>query len=304
MAFGNVCRRPYQYLTGLDMYDTILTFTELNRVFIAKKLTLLGRLWYLIRHAVAGGPGWMSIEEAVTIAMQFLSRRRALDLIADGEGLFWDCAEGNLYMHGAWRVARDLGLTHMGYTMPIPVSVFTQRKRGLKRFRAYLFGTWFVCNKPRMLSRNTICKLFNITLSVYNDWRRMAEKTLKVLSVRGNITRLDAETAIALGKDKERHTWTEWIGGKLYICWQIPNAFKTRVQRGADIVAQNVNRRLTRALSDNKGQRERHCRVFYDNANKAVMHRRRCNEHDVFVHQGKHRGRDDLHIWDCYAVAA
>lgn len=286
------------------MTDTIATFTELNRIFIAKKLTLPGRLWYLLRHAVIGGPGWMPIEDAVAIAMQFLSKRKAQDLINDGEGLFWTCGGGNLFIHGAWRLAYDLGLTTVGYMMPIPVEVFTKKKRGLKKLRSYLFGTWFIHNKPQMMSRDTVCKLFNISISCYNQWRKLAEKTLKVLFVRGNISRLDAETAIALGKDKERYTWREYIGGKLYICWQIPNAFKTTVQRGASIVAQNVNRRLSRALDDIQGQRDYHCRMFFDNANKADLHKRRCRKHDVFVHQGKYDRNPDLQVWDCYPVAA
>ena len=123
------------------MYDTIATFTELNRVLIAKKLTLPGRLWYLLRHKSYGGPGWMSIDEVVATAMQFLSRRRALDLISEGNGMFWDCAGDNLYIHGAWRVARDLGLTTMGYMMPVPIEVFTMKQRGLKKLRAYLLST-------------------------------------------------------------------------------------------------------------------------------------------------------------------
>lgn len=95
-----------------------------------------GRVWLLARHIDRAGRGWLPLEtlrSALTTkasALRVCGQRRLRQLLAEGEGLFWQRARDRagrvrIWLTGIARVAQALGVAAIDRPIWLPVSALT-----------------------------------------------------------------------------------------------------------------------------------------------------------------------------------
>ena len=126
------------------------------------------RVWLLLRHLDEQGRGWTTTEEALnglskkTASTYICGQRRVRQILQNGEGIFWTRREGRVWITGAAKVCRNLGVTHLdGQPVFVPLKGITD---SLKRFKAHLYATAHSRrpeNKSAPISRTALRQITN-----------------------------------------------------------------------------------------------------------------------------------------------
>ncbi|HOU42302.1 MAG TPA: hypothetical protein PK829_13630, partial [Promineifilum sp.] len=225
-----------------------------------------GRVWLLLRHADAAGRG--AIDERV--ARQLLSgpdaplrvcgRRQLANLLAAGDGLFWQRAAGVIWLRSVVRVAAALGVARLGgVPVAVPVAALTGP---IGRARAHLYASFhsgrqsvdLLTGAPR--PRGPIARATLTALSA------AAPNSQRAYERRAGVGR---RSAVAIGPpagavDEHEVAWRRGRAlfhlrdrkgrfgrpGAVYLAWQLPNEYTgphATLPRGRQ-------KRLNRALAD------------------------------------------------------
>jgi hypothetical protein len=136
---------------------------------LRRKETAAGRVWLLLRHLDRDGRGWVTVDEALTALsadhspLRICGRRQATNLLAQGEGLYWDRGTRRvktgplddattkrppvprrdvpcLWLRSTPRVAAALGVERLSVA-PVAVEV-AQLTRSIGHVRAHLFASF------------------------------------------------------------------------------------------------------------------------------------------------------------------
>ncbi len=116
-----------------------------------------GRVWLLLRAIDVDGRGWLAAEDAraalcdVDSPLRLCGRRRLRQLLAGGEGLFWQRDDRDrVWLHGPARVAAGLGVARLG-NRPVDVPLATLLG-GIGDVRAHLYATFHSGRAKEMTS--------------------------------------------------------------------------------------------------------------------------------------------------------
>ncbi len=243
--------------------DTLQLYPDIALSMLRTESAAAGRIWLLLRHLDQAGCGWVAAADAHTRLTQKKSplrvcgRRQLRNLLAKGEGVFWQRQNGRIWLRSLPKVASSLGVYKLSSKpVALPVSVVTQR---IGTVRAHFYASFHSSRAPQQLgatqmkpiARSTIAKI----TTVHPRIQRLYEKTARVRPQR-NYSVGAAYSPDALQKEAwQRGTavfkLTDKNGrfgppGKSYLAWQLPNSYAGphRIQTS------NQRKRINRALTD------------------------------------------------------
>jgi hypothetical protein len=217
---------------------------------LRRKKAAAGRVWLLLRAADATGSGRLPLGEAARLLtasgspLRICGRRQLMNLLAAGEGLFWqrerrrDGAEF-VRLHAAARVAAGLGVSRLGGS---PVAVPLGELTGtIGQARAHLYAA-FHSGRTRHelltgrrtvrgpIARETLCKLSGASRNSQRHYeRRAGVERHSAIALGPRLAAADVhEVAWQRGRALFRlHDRRGRYGrpGAVYLAWQLPNEY-------------------------------------------------------------------------------
>ncbi len=134
-------------------------YPDIGLAALAQSAASAYRVWLLARLLDAAGRGWLSRTEmrqrlcAKASAQYLCGWRRLRQILAEGEGLFWQHdGQQRLWLRGVARVAARLAVGRLrGWPVALPLTALTE---GMGRFKAHLYAAFHSGRKkPAPLSR-------------------------------------------------------------------------------------------------------------------------------------------------------
>ncbi len=249
----------------------VRVYPDLALAILRRKKAAPGRVWLLLRGHDAQGRGRVPAREAARLLagddspLRVCGRRQLANLLAAGDGLFWDRAPGRsgeeqLWLRGVARVAAALGVERLGGSpVAVPLAALTGT---IGHFRAHLYASFHSgrqrpdrrTGRPRArgpISRSTLCKLSGVTSNSQRNYERRARVSRRPAIAVGPLAGAADEHEVAwrrgralfhLRDDKGRYGRP----GAVYLAWQLPNEYTgphAPLPRGHQ-------KRLNRALAD------------------------------------------------------
>ena len=249
----------------------IKVFPDIALGMLRTKTAAPGRVWLLLRHGDSAGRGRLSANDATRLLagdgspLRVCGRRQLANLLAAGDGLFWDRDTGRdgqewLRLRSAVRVAAGLGVPRLaGSPVAVPLSALTGT---IGQARAHLYASFhsgrsrtdLLTGEKRArgpISRTTLCKLSGAAANSQRNYERRARVGRRsAIAIGPRVSAADEqETAWRRGRamfrfrdDKGRHGRP----GAVYLAWQLPNEYTGP----HDTLPRGRLKRLNRALAD------------------------------------------------------
>ena len=244
----------------------VKVYPDIALAILRRKKAAPGRVWLLLRHADATGRGAIDERAAARLLtgdgspLRVCGRRQLANLLAAGDGLFWERRAGVIWLRGAARVAAGLGVARLGGSpVGVPLVALTGT---IGRVRAHLYASFHSGRQrvdlrtDRPQPRGPIARATLTTLSA------AAPNSQRAYERRAGVGR---HSAVALGPalgatDEQEVAWrrgralfhlrdTEGRHGRpgaVYLAWQLPNEYTgphAPMPRGRQ-------KRLNRAIAD------------------------------------------------------
>ena len=238
---------------------------------LRRKKAAAGRVWLLLRHADASGRGRVAVGEALRLLsgdgspLRICGRRQLTNLLAAGEGLFWQRDRGRdgtewLRLHAAARLAAGLGVERLGGSpVAVPVGALTGT---IGQARAHLYAAFHSGRTSHELlsgerrargpiARETLCKLSGASRNSQRNYeRRAAVGRRSAIALGPRLTAVD-EHEVAWQRGRALFHYRDTKGrygrpGAVYLAWQLPNEYTgphATLPRGGQ-------KRLNRAITD------------------------------------------------------
>jgi hypothetical protein len=238
---------------------------------LRRKKAAPGRVWLLLRHHDAQGRGRIPTSEAAHLLtgdsspLRVCGRRQLANLLATGDGLFWDLAPGRsgeeqIWLRGTARVAAALGVARLGGSpVAVPLSALTGT---IGQARAHLYASFhsgrqragLLPGRPRPrgpISREALCKLSGATANSQRNYERRARVSRRSAFALGPRLNAADEHDAAWQRGRALFRLRDEEGrygrpGAVYLAWQLPNEYTgphAALPRGRQ-------KRLNRALAD------------------------------------------------------
>ncbi len=225
-----------------------------------------GRVWLLLRHADAAGRGAIDERTAARLLsgpdapLRVCGRRQLSNLLAAGDGLFWQRTAGVLWLRSAVRVAAALGVARLsGAPVAVPVAALTG---SIGRVRAHLYASFHSGRQRTDLLTGAPRPRGPIARSTLTTLSAAAPNSQRAYERRAGVRR---RSAVAIGPpvgavDEHEVAWQRGRAlfhlrdrqgrfgcpGAVYLAWQLPNEYTgphATLPRGRQ-------KRLNRALAD------------------------------------------------------
>jgi len=272
-------RRPHPAAAaGILHSSLVIRHSSLVKVYpdlalgiLRRKKAAPGRVWLLLRHHDAAGRGRVDLAEAVRLLtrdgspLRICGRRQLINLLAAGEGLFWQRDTGSdgrewLRLHSATRVAAGLGVARLGGSpVAVPLNALTGT---IGQCRAHLYAAFhsgrtttdLLTGERRgrgPIARETLCKLSGAVPNSQRNYERRAHVGRRsAIAVGPQVGRAD-EQELAWRRGRALFHLRDRQGrfgrpGATYLAWQLPNEYTgphATLPRGR-------MKRLNRALAD------------------------------------------------------
>jgi hypothetical protein len=261
---------------------TVRHYPDLGLAMLRQGRAAAGRVWLLLRHLDAAGKGWVGLEEAARLLatdgspLRICGRRQFRNLLAAGEGVFWDRAaaragDERLWLRGPARVAAALGVERLtAAPVALPLSALTG---GIGDVRAHLYAAFHsgrsgletaAARGPspgrkdagrRPISRTTLSTLSAASANSQRAYERRAR-----VVARGNLALGPLKSAVdpqawAWKRGQALFTVVDREGrygrpGAAYLAWRLPNDYTgphARLSRGR---LKRINRRIAGLLTN------------------------------------------------------
>ncbi len=147
--------------------SSVKVYPDIALGMLRREQAATGRVWLLLRAIDVDGRGWLAADETRAVLcdiespLRLCGRRRLRQLLAQGEGLFWQRdGRDRIWLRGPARVAAGLGVARLG-NRPIDVPTATLLG-GIGDVRAHLYAT-FHSGRAREMT--------NVELRMTNDER-------------------------------------------------------------------------------------------------------------------------------------
>jgi hypothetical protein len=223
-------------------------------------------VWLLLRHADAAGRGALGEKEATRLLtgdgapLRVCGRRPLANLLAAGDGLFWERRAGRLWLRSAARVAAGLGVARLGGSpVGVPLAALTG---SIGRVRAHLYAS-FHSGRQRVdlrtgrpqprgpIARATLTTLSAAAPNSQRAYERRAGVSRRSAVAVGPPAGAVDEQAVAWRRGRALFHLRDTQGrhgrpGAVYLAWQLPNEYTgphATLPRGRQ-------KRLNRALAD------------------------------------------------------
>ncbi len=225
-----------------------------------------GRVWLLLRHADAAGRGAIDERAARRLLsgpdapLRVCGRRQLANLLAAGDGLFWERAAGVIWLRSVVRLAATLGVARLGGApVAVPVAALTGP---IGRARAHLYASFHSGRQGVDLLTGTPRPRGPIARATLTALSAAAPNSQRAYERRAGVGR---RSAVAIGPpagavDEHEVAWRRGRAlfhlrdrkgrfgrpGAVYLAWQLPNEYTgphATLPRGRQ-------KRLNRALAD------------------------------------------------------
>jgi len=241
-------------------------YPDIALAILRRKKAAPGRVWLLLRHADAAGRGAISEREAARLLtgdgapLRVCGRRQLANLLAAGDGLFWERRAGVVWLRGAARVAAALGVARLGGApVGVPLAALTG---SIGRVRAHLYASFHSGRQRADLLTGRPQPRGPIARATLTALSAAAPNSQRAYERRAGVGR---RSAVAVGPpvgaaDEQEVAWRRGralfhlrdargrLGrpGAVYLAWQLPNEYTgphATLPRGRQ-------KRLNRALAD------------------------------------------------------
>ena len=265
---------------------TIKVYPDLAFGLLGEAQVAAGRLWLLLQVVDGQGRGWIAEKQARSVftgkrgALRFCGVRQLRNLLAQGEGVFWQRENGRIWLRSMAKVAFALGIARLKMRpVAVPVRVLTQN---IGTVRAHLYATFHSsrtqqkAKKP--IARTTVSGLTQVQPRTQRRYERQAgvkrqaqfaiggQATAENLQVRG----WEQGQAVFQFKDFKGK---QGQSGKNYVAWQLPNSYVGPHAQQPKGRQKRINRALTdlfmQGMTGN-GQCSSVARRFFDNGRLAA----------------------------------
>lgn len=247
---------PPQSAPKLDA--TIKVYPDITLALLRHKLAASGRIWLLLRYLDTNGQGWIDVTTAreqlthKTAPLRVCGWRQLRNLLAAGEGFFWQRQDDRLWLCGITKVTAKLQITKLvGRPVSLPLNILL---KNIGTVRAHFYATFHSSRKTKPVARETLTRVTAVparTQRLYDRRAKVQRHTNFALGPRVN-------TAVA-----EEQAWqqgqagfhlTDYNGqqgpsGTTYLAWQLPNSYNAPHAPQPRGRQQRINRELADLLT-------------------------------------------------------
>lgn len=272
----------------------VVLYPSLSAAILKQDMEAPARVYFVLRSLDRLGRGWFTLEETRDLLAKkaspwrVVSRRQLHNLLAAGEGIFWQQEGGGVWLRSLARVAAALGVYHLaGRAVSAPAAEFLGNVADV---RAHLYAS-FISGRPHAdmpIARETITAVTGVD----ERTQKAYEQRVKI-SATANFCigqRLDAETAqdqAWRNRGKGAFELTDKKGrqgkpGEKYLAWQLPNSYQGKHETLPRGKQRRVNRELKVLLNQtaagNSSVSADHPRRYYPNGGDAAKQHSRTRD--------------------------
>ena len=237
---------------------TIKLYPTLGSGLLQSKRSAIGRVWLLLHHLDATRRGCLLLDEAKqhltapTSPYHLFSARRWREVLAEGEGLFWERdRKGRLWLAGVQRVAEALEVERLGgHPIALPLDVLLGT---LRTFNAHLYAAFHAGRKNNNpISRATLEKINGVPARTQRMYDQIAHLHRTENYAVGRP--VDAMSALEQEQFWLEHghfgfVLTDHQGkhgkvGRKYVAWRLPNSYQSELLHAPRGRQKKINRRL------------------------------------------------------------
>lgn len=299
--------QPVKADPQVQLPPTVLLFPDLAIAMLRRNVEAAGRIWLLLRHLDRQGRGWI---EASVARQQLAGKnsplrvcgwRQLRNLLAQGDGLFWQrdegpASEGRIWLRATAKVAAALDvprLTARAVTVDVTALVDS-----IGTVRAHFYASYHSGRRHnRPISRQCLEELTGVSRRSQHKYEAEAGiKPRQNWALGAHYTREAAqERAWRQGNGVFQftdHQGRTGAAGANYVAWQLPNSYVGPHEQQVTSSRKRINRQLvdlfTKGITGNGKKtvveqgHERPVARFYEHGQAAVRAYNRSPEKDLY----------------------
>ena len=130
---------------------------------LQKEVTTAGRIWLLLKYLDKNGRGWLDKRESIfrltdkTSNLRVCGKRQFRNLLAKGDGVFWQMDRQRIWLKSVAKVALQLDVERLQYKpVAISVAILTQK---IGVVRAHLYASLHSARSEAPISRDKLAEV-------------------------------------------------------------------------------------------------------------------------------------------------
>ena len=264
--------------------DHVAVFPDLAMAILRRRLAAVARVWFLLRHLDHKGSGWFTlanVREHLTSTdapQRICGWRQLRNLLAAGDGVFWERDENRLWLRSQSRLACALGINRCQFR-PVFVPVATLCG-GIASVRSQLYATFHsLASAGKSDSRSGNAPISRAALSTLCERSRQTLRRYETLAnIRRRFNYAIGEPYSANSHERRagKHGHATFVfkdsrglqgmAGRIYVAWQLPNSYigphsssQTGQRRRLNRLLADLSDKGTTGNGDNKGDWDCNC---------------------------------------------
>ena len=213
---------------------TIPLAPSLGLAVLRHKEAAVFRLWLLLRYADTQGQGALPLARAQTLfteagsPLRFCGRRQLRNLLAAGEGRFWQTNSDHVWLRSAARVAATLGVRRFrGQEVAFPIQALVG---GIAAVRANLYAAFHSGRKGAPIARQTLARKSGVAERTQRRYDRLCGLEKQANFARGPLLGSAQAQELAWRFGPAAFTWRAKGAGqeskkRRFLAWQLPNSY-------------------------------------------------------------------------------
>ncbi len=295
---------------------TVTVHPTMLMAILRHKQEAPARAWLLLRAIDGLGSGRLTVEDArrhltdAASPWRCLGPRRLRQLLAQGEGLFWQrerhevaqpCGPERLWLKSAAKIAWALDCDKVqGFPVELPVAALLG---GIQGVRAAFYAAFHSGRPESPISRDTLATISGIPGRTQLEYDRTAGVARRRNFAVGECYSAERfqERAWQRGRAVFQFIDIEGRQGRAdgqYVAWHLPNSYRANYQRRSRGSRKRLNRQLAdlvqKGIPGNDGAAVE--RVFFANGGLAARQYNRGPERDVYWRPGGEAGAGSV-VW-------
>lgn len=274
---------------------------------LQKEVAAVGRVWLLLKYLDKNGRGWLDKRESIfrltdkTSDLHMCGQRQLRNLLAKGEGVFWQVDRQRIWLKSVTKVAMQLDVDRLQYKpVAVSVSILTQK---IGVVRAHLYASLHSARSEAPISRDKLAELSNVNPRIQRRYEKIAKVKKQTNYAIGQQANDQSLQEKAWQQGHATFTLTDFNGkqgqaGKSYLAWQLPNSYAGPHAQLAKGQQKRINQELTdlfmQGMTGN-GRDSRLDRRFFDNGRIAAKAFSKTQQ-DIYWKGNDNRGCQFWHV--------
>ena len=300
--------------TSSAVDQTIKLYPDIALGILRREQAAAGRLWLLLRHLDNEGRGWLRLEAAReqltrnNSPWRVCGRRQLRNLLAQGEGIFWERSDGRLWLRSVAKTAAALDVRRLTLNpITLPVSALLQ---GIGQVRAHFYAS-FHSGRDKQdgaapIARATLTRISHVHQRTQRIYERKTDTRARRNFAVGPQASQTAGQQMAWRHGGAVFQFADPVGrhgrkGDAYLAWQLPNHYvgphairpRGRMKRINQELADLFNQGMT-GNGESKVEGDYLPRRFYGNGRLAAQAYNRAGARDIYWKHTTGNGRYQL----------